>query len=79
MHIAAAVGTPAISIFSARALQESWYPYGSNNLVIRKDVPCRFCGLETCIENKNRCLTDITVEEVYDKCRIYLNKYGRLN
>lgn len=79
MHIAAAVGTPAISIFSARALQESWYPYGSNNLVIRKDVPCRFCGLETCIENKNRCLTDITVEEVYDKCRIYLKKYGRLN
>ena len=48
MHIAAAVGTPTVSIFSARDFTEQWYPSGEHHVVIREDVPCSPCFKEEC-------------------------------
>ena len=62
-HLAAAVGTPCISLFSFWQMRGKWHPYGSRNLVLQKWVPCHTCLLEFC-PNDNRCMKAIGVEEV---------------
>ena len=63
MHIAAAMGTPTVSIFSARDLPERWYPNGDSHFVIREDVPCSPCFKEIC-DRGLVCLDRVTVDSV---------------
>ena len=69
MHLAAAVGTTCVAIFSARNLPRVWFPYGAGHRVVYHEVSCRGCGLETCIAEGKRCLTSIGVEEVVAEVR----------
>jgi ADP-heptose:LPS heptosyltransferase len=64
MHLAAAVGTPCVAIFSARKPPRLWFPYGPQHRVIFHEVSCMGCALETCIVERKRCLTSITIAEV---------------
>jgi len=64
MHLAAAVGTRCIAIFSARDHPGKWYPYGQGHVVIRKQIPCEGCYLTVCEEHRMACLMEINVEEV---------------
>ncbi|HEY0264902.1 MAG TPA: glycosyltransferase family 9 protein [Granulicella sp.] len=72
MHLAAAVQTPCVAIFAARNIPRVWFPYGDRHRVVYHDVVCRGCGLETCIVEKKRCLTSITVDEVLAEVRALL-------
>ncbi len=63
MHLAAAVGTPVVSIFSARDFPEKWYPSGAGHSVLRHDVPCSPCFKELC-DKDNICLTGIEADDV---------------
>jgi len=67
MHLASAVGTPTLAIFSARAMPGIWFPFGQEHNVFYKDVPCRGCGLEVCVENKQRCVTEIVPADVVNR------------
>ena len=69
MHLAAAVGTPCVAIFAARNLPRVWFPYGKHHRVLYHPVDCMGCGLETCIVERKKCLTSITVEEVVSEVR----------
>ncbi len=65
MHLAAAVQTPCIAIFSARNLPRMWFPYGDPAPRPLPPPPaCAGCGLETCLFEQRRCLTAISVAEV---------------
>lgn len=64
MHLAAAVSTPCVAIFSARGLPRRWFPYGPEHRVRYHRVACSGCGLETCIVERKRCILSIRVEEV---------------
>ena len=64
MHLAAAVQTPCVAIFAARNLPRVWFPYGSQHRVVYHQVECAGCELETCIIQRKKCLTSITVDEV---------------
>jgi ADP-heptose:LPS heptosyltransferase len=64
MHLAAAVQTPCVAIFAARNKPRVWFPYGSQHRVVYHQTECWGCGLETCIVERKRCLTSITVDEV---------------
>ncbi len=64
MHLAAAVQTPCVAIFAARNRPRVWFPYGTQHRVVYHRVDCWGCGLETCIEQRKKCLTSITVDEV---------------
>ena len=66
MHLAAAVGTPCVAIFAARNIPRVWFPHGDQHRVIYHEVDCMGCGLETCIEQKKKCLTSVGVEEVFE-------------
>jgi ADP-heptose:LPS heptosyltransferase len=63
-HLAAAMQTPCVSIFSARNKPRVWFPYGKRNRVIYHQVDCWGCGLETCVVEQKKCILSITVDEV---------------
>jgi len=64
MHLAAAAGVPCVIAFSARGLPGIWYPVGERHQVVYHQTSCYGCNLETCIVEKRRCLTSITVDEM---------------
>ena len=74
IHVAAAVGTPVVGLYSARDYPGFWYPYGSNHIVLRKDPPCQVCFLTEC--PTMRCMEEITVDEVVDACLTILSGKG---
>ncbi len=74
MHLAAAVGTPAISIFSARDYPGRWEPYGEGHVVLRHDPPCAGCMLEECAGMEMACVRAITAEQVLAACLAQLGE-----
>jgi heptosyltransferase-3 len=72
MHLAAAVGTLCVAIFSARDAAGTWYPYGTGHTVLRKRVECEGCMLTECVEQRMKCITGISVDEVIEACGKYL-------
>lgn len=64
MHLAAAGGTPTVAVFAARNEPRTWYPVSAPHRVVYHGVDCRGCGLETCVEQRKKCLLSITTLEV---------------
>lgn len=64
MHLAAAVGTPCVAVFAARNRPRVWFPWGDQHEVLYHQTDCWGCDLETCIEQKKKCLTSIAPAEV---------------
>jgi heptosyltransferase-3 len=73
MHLAAAVQTPCIAIFAARNIPHVWFPFGPQHRVLYHRVNCMGCNLETCIVERKKCLTSITVAEVLTEIRAALD------
>ena len=67
MHLAAAVGTKCVAIFSAHSWPGWWYPYGEGHISLREVVPCESCLLRIC-DKDNLCLKMIEVEDVFKAC-----------
>ena len=64
LHIAAAVGTPTVSIFGPSS-PSAWAPRGGGHLVVQKSLPCVPCRMKGCNNSEvSRCLEELTVEEV---------------
>jgi heptosyltransferase III len=68
MHLAAAMGTPCIGIFSSLDWPGRWFPYGEGHQVMRHEVPCAGCLLQICNQS-NQCLTGIQVDQVLSACQ----------
>ncbi len=64
MHMAAAVGTPVVAVFSSRNLPGEWFPYGDGHRVLYRPMPCQGCGLDRCVERRKACIRAITVDDV---------------
>jgi len=73
MHLAAAVGIRCVAVFSARNLPQIWFPQGNNHRVIYHHVPCEGCGLEQCVKFQKRCITSVSVNEMYGAVSAVLN------
>jgi ADP-heptose:LPS heptosyltransferase len=76
MHLAAAVGTPCVAIFSARNPPGQWFPFGFGHKCLYHKTECFGCGLTTCIVEKKRCILSITVDEVFDAVMESLRSRG---
>jgi len=71
VHLAAAVKTPVVGIYSSRDYPRAWHPWGDIHTVLRNDyIHCRFCFKTEC-ESKE-CINSITVEKVVQACQKYL-------
>ncbi|MDR2001159.1 MAG: putative lipopolysaccharide heptosyltransferase III [Zoogloeaceae bacterium] len=69
MHIAAAMGTPVVTLFGPSGDIE-WGPWRVKHRIIVSDAhPCRPCGLDGCGGGKiSECLTALSVEQVLAAC-----------
>jgi heptosyltransferase-2 len=77
-HLAAAVGTPVVSLFGPTSWRR-WRPLGSGE-VLSLELPCQPCsnhGRERCPLQHHRCLRDLDVERVAEACRRALDTTAR--
>jgi len=63
-HLAGAVGTSCVCVFSARGKPGVWFPPGDRKIILFRQPDCQGCGLETCIAMERKCLRAVGVEEV---------------
>lgn len=71
MHVAAAVGTPTVAIFSAYQNPQRWFPNSKTVRVFWTGAECAMCGLDHC--EHIRCLTAISPEAVVSSCLSLVN------
>jgi ADP-heptose:LPS heptosyltransferase len=69
MHMASAVQTPLVAVFSARNLPGVWFPLSKQSSAIYHKVECAGCRLEKCEDEKMKCITSVTVNEVLAEVR----------
>lgn len=64
MHIAAAFGVPVVAVFGPTDARTT-APFGDQHTMVRRPVECSPCLLRACPID-HRCMTRITVEDVYN-------------
>lgn len=69
MHLAGVMGTPTVAVFAARNQPRTWFPVSAQHCVLYHRVDCWGCGLETCFEQRKKCILSITVQEVMEAVR----------
>lgn len=77
LHVAAAIGTPAIGIFGPTSPYH-WKPLNPIAAVIqsRTDVPCRPCHKPVCGMQHHACMRDISTGEVIEVAQRVLAQAG---
>lgn len=68
LHLAVAVGTPTVSLFGS-GIEKKWAPRGKRHRVINKHLACSPCtkfGYTPRCKLSVKCMSSITVEEVYE-------------
>ncbi|WP_164885379.1 lipopolysaccharide heptosyltransferase II [Geovibrio thiophilus] len=69
LHIASAVGTPAVAIFGPTVKALGFFPYDDKSIVVEKELYCRPCGLHggnECPEGHFRCMGEISAGDVFE-------------
>jgi len=73
-HIAAAVGTPTITIYGPSDWRD-WAPPGDRNQVVLPDMDCSPCHKKGCDGNgRSKCLDNLAVAKVQGAVETMLNK-----
>lgn len=81
LHSSAAFKIPTVGIFGYTNAQEL-FPWGTKHLIVRKEIDCSPCFYNSpkpveCLwtgEDEFKCMKLISVEEVFEACRILLGK-----
>jgi ADP-heptose:LPS heptosyltransferase len=63
-HLAAAVGTPVVSLFAPTVPPARWRPWRVAHELLFADVPCAGCRARTCPVAGHPCLGEIAVADV---------------
>jgi ADP-heptose:LPS heptosyltransferase len=63
-HLAAAVGTPVVSLFAPTVPTARWRPWKVPHELLFRDVPCAGCRARVCPVEGHPCLGGVTVDEV---------------
>jgi ADP-heptose:LPS heptosyltransferase len=63
-HLAAAVGTPVVSLFAPTVPAARWRPWGVPYELLFVDVPCAGCRARECPVAGHPCLSGVTVADV---------------
>jgi heptosyltransferase-2 len=69
MHIAAALGVPAVGIFGPTTRELGFFPYGDGNRVVETGLACRPCALhgsKECPRGHFLCMRLLTVGQVFE-------------
>jgi ADP-heptose:LPS heptosyltransferase len=63
-HLAAAVGTPVVSLFAPTVPAVRWRPWGVPHELLRVDVPCAGCRARACPVPGHPCLAGVVPGDV---------------
>jgi ADP-heptose:LPS heptosyltransferase len=63
-HLAAAVGTPVVSLFAPTVPAVRWHPYGVRYELLHIDVPCAGCRARECPVPGHPCIDAIEPADV---------------
>jgi ADP-heptose:LPS heptosyltransferase len=63
-HLAAAVGTPVVSLYAPTVPAVRWRPWRVPHLLLHVDVPCAGCRARQCPVPGHPCLGGVAVDEV---------------
>ncbi|MCM2268230.1 MAG: hypothetical protein NDI60_10715 [Elusimicrobiales bacterium] len=77
MHIAAALGVPAVGVFGPTTRELGFFPYGPGNAVVETPLACRPCALHgsrSCPRGHFLCMRLLTVDEVFSAAAASLPK-----
>jgi ADP-heptose:LPS heptosyltransferase len=80
-HLAAAVGTPAVVLFSGTNHPQQWKPWGTHVAVLRHEVACSPCHCTTCPLANHPCLRQLMPQTVFDQivAMLELTAVGTMN
>jgi ADP-heptose:LPS heptosyltransferase len=70
-HLAAAVGTPYVTLFGPTPANRH-APYGCEHLIVQSDLKCAPCYKKQCPEEINRCMVNIEIDDVAEKISLAL-------
>lgn len=74
-HMAAAVGTRSVTIFSSCYYPYKWFAYGNNNTIITHAMECSPCLKKECKYGEALCMESISANKVWNHIeKIILNK-----
>ncbi|MGH9263384.1 MAG: glycosyltransferase family 9 protein [Acidimicrobiales bacterium] len=66
-HLAAAVGTPVVSLFAPTVPSSRWAPWGVPTVLLGdQEIACRGCRARTCPVAGHPCLSSVAVEDVVE-------------
>lgn len=68
LHLATAVGTPVVGLYGSTDPRRTG-PIGRGHRVLLKDLPCVPCEEKDCSLGTRVCMSDITVDDVYEAVR----------
>ena len=77
MHLAAAAGTPTVSLFGPTTLELGYRPWQSKAKVVQKPLSCRPCGLhghKTCPIGTHECMKNVAVSDVVAAGKEFLDE-----
>jgi ADP-heptose:LPS heptosyltransferase len=63
-HVAAATGTPVVSLFAPTVPAVRWRPWRVAQELLYRDVPCAGCRARECPLPGHPCIGEVTVDEV---------------
>jgi ADP-heptose:LPS heptosyltransferase len=81
LHIAVGLDKPTVSLFGP-GIAKKWAPRGEKHIVLNKHLPCSPCtkfGYTPKCKIKAKCMSDITVDEVFAAVMRQLDRYGGRN
>jgi len=73
LHMASSVHTPVIGLYGPMPF-EKWYALGTNNILLKSDLPCMPCGLSGKCQNDHKCMKNISVSQVKTAVEKFLNQ-----
>ncbi|MBX5470274.1 MAG: glycosyltransferase family 9 protein [Thermoleophilaceae bacterium] len=65
-HLAAAVGTPVVSIYAPTVPAARWRPWRVPHELLLREVPCAGCRARVCPVEGHPCVGDVTAGEALD-------------
>ena len=74
-HLAAAVGTPFVTLFGPTSPRRA-APYKYEHLVVQSDINCVSCYKKKCPDHNNKCMLLIGVKAVEGKLKEALEQHG---
>jgi len=74
-HLAAAVGTPYVTLFGPTSPRRA-APYKSEHLVVQSELSCISCYKKKCPDLNSKCMLLIGVKSVEDKLKEALKQHG---